>query len=50
MPGLRDSSKRDSSAARRDSFAGAKEKKKRRAASVGMTGLGGLFEMFAKIN
>jgi hypothetical protein len=40
MPGLRDSSKRDSSAAQ----------KKRRAASVGMTGLGGLFEMFAKIN
>jgi hypothetical protein len=50
MPGLRDSSKRDSSAAQRDSFAGAKEKKKRRAASVGMTGLGTSAGMVAKTN
>jgi hypothetical protein len=35
--GLREESKRDSSATQADSFAGANEKKKRRPASVGMT-------------
>ena len=37
MRGLRDRSKRDPSTARADFFAGAKKKKKRRPASVGMT-------------
>ena len=37
---MRDRSKRDSSAAQADSFAGANEKKKRRLASVAMTGQG----------
>ncbi len=45
--GLRDKSKRDSSAAQTDNFAGAKLGKKRRSASVGMTRLGTLAEMFA---
>ena len=40
-PGSRDQSKRGSSTSRHDSFAGAKEKKKRRAVSVGMTDSGG---------
>jgi len=35
--GLRDRSKRDPSTSRADFFAGAKKKKKRRPASVGMT-------------
>ena len=35
----REEEKRDSSAAQADSFAGANEKKKRRPASVGMTGV-----------
>jgi hypothetical protein len=38
--GLRDKSKRDSSAPQPGNFAGAKLGKKRRAALVGMTGLG----------
>jgi hypothetical protein len=38
---LRDTSKRGSSTARADAFAGANAKKKRRLASVGMTVLGG---------
>jgi hypothetical protein len=37
MRGLRDRSKRDPSTSRADFFAGAKKKKKRRPASVGMT-------------
>ena len=40
-PGSRDQSKRGSFTSRHDSFAGAKEKKKRRAVSVGMTDSGG---------
>jgi hypothetical protein len=47
--GLRDQSKRDSSAAWRDSFAGANEEDKNRATSLGMTGVGSLAEMVAKI-
>jgi hypothetical protein len=47
--GLRDQSKRDSSAAWRGSFAGANEEDKDRATSLGMTGLGSLVEMVAKI-
>jgi len=44
MHGFRDASKRDSSAAQADSFAGAKEKKKRRLATLGMTALGLFFD------
>jgi hypothetical protein len=47
---LRDQSKRDSSTAQADNFAGAKLGKKRRLASLGMTGLGGLAEIVAKIS
>ena len=45
--GWRDESKRDSSTAQADCFARAKRKKRRRPASVGMTGLGVLAKKFA---
>jgi hypothetical protein len=48
--GLRDKSKRDSSISRADSFAGAKLKKKRRLASVGMTGLNALIYNLPKLS
>jgi hypothetical protein len=48
MGGLRDGSKRDPSTARADFFAGAKKKKKRRPASVGMT-VGCLVAMFFRL-
>jgi hypothetical protein len=47
--GLRDQSKRDSSAAWRGSFAGANQEEKDRATSLGMTGLYCFVEMAAKI-
>jgi hypothetical protein len=49
LVGLRDGAKRDSSAPQPGNFAGAKLKKKRRAALVGMTVLGGWIEI-AKIS
>jgi hypothetical protein len=46
--GLRDKSKRGSTTAQADNFAGAKLGKKRRRATLGMTGLGALAAMVAK--